>query len=238
MNTQVSSRLICSPQSSGDETNHTLTLNSPDNLNNIVSTSPAQKWRAGRKKFKEKRHPIFHGVRERSDSGKWVCEVHEPNKKSRIWLGTYSTAELAARAHDVAALTLRGDKATLNFPDSAWLVPRAKSISARDIRLAALQATRSDFQSFSSSCQNDHKSEIMDESSPNNEGKSLKEGVENKYNEFSYFDEEAIFNMPTFIDSMAVGMLLTPPSLKRGYNWNNEMDEDGTKCYFDMNLWQ
>ncbi|XP_057535376.1 dehydration-responsive element-binding protein 1B-like [Amaranthus tricolor] len=212
-------------------------LASPLNNNKVITASLPQKRRAGRKKFKETRHPVFRGVRER-DSGKWVCEVREPNKKSRIWLGTYPTAELAARAHDVAALALRGDTATLNFPDSAWLFPRAKSTSAQDIRLAALQATRSDLQSFSPS-KSDIKSVEKGESSPCfNEVNNLENCLEKDSKELLFFDEEAIFNMPTFIDSMAAGMLLTPPSLKRGHNWNHEMDnENGDNCYIDLDLW-
>uniref|UniRef100_A0ACD5ZSL7 Uncharacterized protein n=1 Tax=Avena sativa TaxID=4498 RepID=A0ACD5ZSL7_AVESA len=103
-------------------------------------TSAPPKRPAGRTKFRETRHPVYKGVRRRGPAGRWVCEVREPNKKSRIWLGTFATPEAAARAHDVAALALRGRGACLNFADSASLltVDPATLRTPEDIRAAAI----------------------------------------------------------------------------------------------------
>ena len=58
----------------------------------------------------------YKGVRMRS-WGSWVSEIRAPNQKTRIWLGSYSTAEAAARAYDRAARRIRGAKAKVNFPN-------------------------------------------------------------------------------------------------------------------------
>ncbi|MQL97210.1 hypothetical protein Taro_029902 [Colocasia esculenta] len=203
------------------------------------STSTPKKKRAGRKKFRETRHPVYRGVRERN-GGKWVCEVREPSNKARIWLGTYVAPEMAARAHDVAALALRGKAAPLNFPDSAWLLPRAASASAEDIRCAAARAadmfrprTAADAATAPSpAAASTRRVAVPKEAPAAAKGNQRAPAPPTRTPAVEAFlDDEALFDMPGLVAGMAEGLMLTPPSTHRGFDW------DDLDCHVDTSLW-
>ncbi|KAL3340427.1 hypothetical protein AABB24_028857 [Solanum stoloniferum] len=91
-----------------------------------------------RKQREHQQDKPYRGIRMRK-WGKWVAEIREPNKRSRIWLGSYSSPVAAARAYDTAVFYLRGPSARLNFPDCIVDDHENHDLSAASIRKKATE---------------------------------------------------------------------------------------------------
>ncbi|CAH8279326.1 unnamed protein product [Arabidopsis lyrata] len=166
------------------------------------------------------KHSVFRGIRLRN--GKWVSEIREPRKTTRIWLGTYPVPEMAAAAYDVAALALKGPDAVLNFPGLALTYVAPVSNSAADIRAAASRAAE------------------MKQPDPGGDEKVLEPGQPGKKEEeeevscsLEFMDEEAMLNMPTLLTEMAEGMLMSPPRMMI----TPTVEDDSPENHEGDNLW-
>ncbi|XP_020683530.2 ethylene-responsive transcription factor ERF026-like [Dendrobium catenatum] len=131
--------------------------------------------------------------------GKWASRDYRFHDSKSIWLGTYSTPEMASIAHDVAELAINGDRAWLNFLDVIQSLPVPKSTSIVDIRAAATAAAASAEQFIV-------KHEVVD----------VYEVPSQEITE--YVDEDELFNMPQLLIEMAEGLMVSPPRFGPPYD--------------------
>ncbi|XP_078149533.1 dehydration-responsive element-binding protein 1B-like isoform X1 [Carex rostrata] len=209
--------------------------NEPD-YKTVLSSPP--KKPSGRIKYIETRHPVFRGVRRRGTLNRWVCEVRNPKNKLSIWLGSYPTAEMAARAHDVAVMALQGRTACLNFADSARLINIPPSFSSvQEMKQVAAEVAKALHSSDSSSAEHVSVStssvEMVEkkEVSSSDMPEYIINWVAYDQTEFNNSDEHGDMNSGLYYANMAEGLMIEPPVEELSY-----LDDD-KEWGEDVSLW-